>query len=177
MVISRSTVYKILLAASVGLLHLAWLVSAEQGGKSRINVVPEVIDEVVIAEGSECAVITVKFNYPTQFLSQFPIKSGNQLEIKLSFLAVKPSDRKFLFARESLLAPPNDIAALSKVNYEGDVLDGPLLVLYFTDKVIFKVEQGADFRSLNVTVNKSGSKKPCLTPLNESEIPGLAPAE
>ncbi len=63
MVISRSTVYKILLAASVGLLHLAWLVSAEQVKISRINVVPEVIDEIIISERSECAVITVKFNY------------------------------------------------------------------------------------------------------------------
>ena len=162
MVISRSTVYKILLAASVGLLQLAWLVSAEQGG--RINVVPEVIDGVTISEGNECAVITVSFNYPAQLLSHFPIKSGNQLEIKLSLLAVKPTDRKFLSARESFLVPPNDIAALSKVNYEGDVPVGPLLVLYFTDKVAFKVEQGADFRSLSVTVNRSESKRPCPAP-------------
>ena len=156
--------YKIFFAVSMGLLFLSWLVNAEQSQIAFIDGEQHIIDEITITEKSGCALVTVKFNFPAQYIRHFPKSSGNELHIKLSLLAVSPSLKKILSARESILPPPNDIAALSNVNYEGNVAGGPFLILYFTYTVSFKVKQGTDFRSLIIDVSRSESKTDCLAP-------------
>ncbi|MFQ5646482.1 MAG: hypothetical protein ACE5GM_06110 [bacterium] len=121
----------------------------------------QIIDEVFIDENSDCSIITVRFNFPVRYVRHFPKESGNELRIKLSLMAVKPALRKSLFARESVLPPPNDIADLSNVNYEGDLGGGPYLTLFFKRTVTFKVESGGDFRSMTISVKGRDASRPC----------------
>jgi hypothetical protein len=175
----KTTFYKIFFAATTTLLLLSLLVEAGQATErvAFIDAEQRIVDEILIDESENCALVTVKFNFPAQYVRHFPTKSGEELHIKLSLLTAKPTNKNALLARESITPPPNDIAALSNVSYEGNRIGGPFLILYFTDTVAFKVEQGSDFRSLNITVNRSESSAPCLPPPNKSEMPSHPPTD
>lgn len=112
------------------------------------------LSDVTISEEDGCAVIQVKFNFPLRYVKHFPYESGDDLRIQFDPIpiAVPPGERSALFTRESVRAPRNDIASLIEVIYEGNVQGGPFLTLYFRRPVVFRVEQGADFRSLNIMV-------------------------
>lgn len=112
------------------------------------------LGDVNITEEDSCAVIQVKFNFPLRYVKHFPYESGDDLRIQFDPIpiAVPPGERSALFTRESVRPPRNDIASLLEVIYEGNVEGGPFLTLYFRRPVVFKVEQGADFRSLNIVV-------------------------
>ena len=76
-------------------------------------------------------------------------------------IALNPADKEALFKREFLSPPPNKVATLTDVIYEGNVDGGPFLSLYFDSTVFFRVEQGADFRSLRITVFPEKKAKSC----------------
>ena len=112
------------------------------------------LNDVTITEHDTCAVIRVKFNFPLRYVKHFPYKSGDDLRIQFDPIpiAIPPGESSALFTRESVRPPRNDIASLIEVIYEGNVAGGPFLTLYFRHPVVFRVEQGADFRSLNIIV-------------------------
>jgi hypothetical protein len=74
---------------------------------------------------------------------------------------ISPLDEEGLSRRESF-SPPNDFAKLIEVVYEGDIIGGPFLTLLFRYPVDYKVQQGADFRSLIVAVPGPEAAGPCL---------------
>lgn len=119
------------------------------------------LNDVTIAEYDGCAVIQVMFNFPLRYVKHFPYESGDDLRIQFDPIpiAVPPGETSALFTRESVRPPSNDIASLLEVIYEGNVEGGPFLTLYFRHPVVFKVEQGADFRSLNIVVLGSEGAK------------------
>lgn len=112
------------------------------------------LSDVTITEHDACAVIQVKFNFPLRYVKHFPYESGDDLRIQFDPIpiAVPPGETSALFTRESVRPPRNHIASLIEVIYEGNVAGGPFLTLYFSHPVVFKVEQGADFRSLKIVV-------------------------
>lgn len=112
------------------------------------------LNDVTIAEQDGCALIQVKFNFPLRYVKHFPYESGDDLRIQFDPIpiAVPPGEGSALFTRESVRPPRNDIASLIDVIYEGNVEGGPFLTLYFSRPVVFRVKQGADFRSLNIVI-------------------------
>lgn len=120
-----------------------------------------IIDEVTVSERPDCSVVKVSFNFPVRYVKHFPYSTGDDLRIQLEPITRNVADREALFARETVLPPPNEIVGLSEVVYEGDIEGGPFLTLFFTRPVNFKVEQGTDFRSVVVTVAGPESKGLC----------------
>ena len=120
-----------------------------------------IIDDIQITEESGCSEILIWFNFPVRYVKHFPYEFGDDLRIKIRPIAIGPEEREALFTREPILPPPNELAGLTKVVYEGDVTGGPFLTLFFDEMVAFQVGQGADFRSLVIMVTAPDNPEPC----------------
>lgn len=119
-----------------------------------------VIDDVTITEEFDCTRIAVKFSFPVRYVNHFPGGSGEDLRIQLEPIITRALDSEGLFSREEPLLPPGAFDPLVELVYEGKIDGGPYLTLYFDREMEFKVEQGADFRSILVTVSDPGRPKP-----------------
>jgi len=111
-----------------------------------------IMADVDIVEEEDCALVTVQFSFPVRYTNHFPYSEGDDLRIQLEPVVTSPADREVLFTRETVLPPPNEIAALTEVIYEGNIQGGPFLTLFFKRTVAFEVEQGSDYRSLVIAV-------------------------
>ena len=113
------------------------------------------LNNVTITQKGEYVVVRVEFNFPLRYVKHFPYESGDDLRIQFEpiRLAVRPGEEAALFTRRSVRPPPNNIASLLEVVYEGNVEGGPFLTLFFVRPVVFTVEQGTDFRSLIIVVH------------------------
>ncbi len=120
-----------------------------------------ILNSVKITEEGECAVIRVEFGFPVRYISHFPYESGEDLRIQVKPIEVPRGDKEAVFTRESYGPPPNDIASLSDVVYEGNVVGGPFLTLFFRRPVMFKVDKTIDHRSLIIGVHGPKVSKPC----------------
>jgi hypothetical protein len=148
------TVLKIWIVTLMGLLILS-------GGLSAQPSRDKILSAVEIEEDLSCSVIRIAFNFPVRYVKHFPYESGDELRIQLEPIVISPLDREDLTKRESL-SPPNDFAKLDEVIYEGDIIGGPYLTLLFRHPVTYKVQQGADFRSLIVAVPGPEADELCL---------------
>jgi len=148
----KLTIALILALALGGIFFLSQWSEAE-----RLNI----LDDVRITERDGCAVIRVGFNIPVRYVKHFPYESGDDLRIQLEAISISPGEREALFRNEYHRPPPDDTSGLEEVLYEGNVEGGPFLSLFFRTPVVFKVEQGSDFRSLVVVVTGPEAKEPC----------------
>ncbi len=130
-------------------------------GSHRLLATQVIIDDIQITEDSGCSEILIWFNFPVRYVKHFPYEFGDDLRIKIQPIVTGPEERDALFTREPVIPPPNELAGLSKVLYEGDVPDGPFLTLFFDETVAFQVGQGADFRSLVIMVTAPDNPEPC----------------
>ncbi len=112
-----------------------------------------ILDNVKIHEKGKCAFIRVEFRFPMRYINHFPHDSGDDLRIRIEPVAVNQRDKDAVFTRESFRPPPNDIASLLDVVYEGNIESGPFLSLFFSRPVLFEVEQGTDFRCMIIVVH------------------------
>jgi len=146
------TVMKTSIVTFVGMLLLAspWLHARQL-----------ILNSVKITEEGECAVIRVEFSFPVRYIYHFPYESGEDLRIQVKPIEVSRGDRRAVFTRESYGPPPNDIASLSDVVYEGNIVGGPFLTLFFRRPMAFKVDPATDHRSLIIGVHGPKVSKPC----------------
>ncbi len=111
-----------------------------------------VLGDVDIEESPEAAVVTVEFNFPVRYLNHFPVEQGDELRIKLAPIAIGAVDRNALFNRESYMPPRPNLAGMSEVLFEGDTFSGLYLTIFFQNQARWQVEQGSDYRSLQIRV-------------------------
>jgi hypothetical protein len=111
-----------------------------------------ILGDLVVSKHDGGGEIQVGFTFPVRYVKHFPYESGDELRVQVEPIAISRSDKDALFKRESIKPPRNGIPDLLEVIYEGDVVEGPFVTLVFRRPVAFKVEQGADFRSLTITV-------------------------
>ena len=121
-----------------------------------------IVDTVEITEAPDCSEVRVSFNFPIRYVKHFPFSTGDDLRIQFEPITTSTAEQEALFARETVLAPPNDIVGLTEVVYEGDIGGGPFLTLFFRRPVRFAVEHGADFRSVVVVVAGPESTDGCV---------------
>lgn len=121
----------------------------------------QILDKVRIDEKGECAMIQVEFGFPVRYVNHFPSESGDDLRIQFEPITISQGDEDAVFTRESHRPPPNEIASLLEVVYEGHIEGGPFLTLFFRTNVKFRVEQGVDFRSLIIFVQGHDASEPC----------------
>lgn len=145
---------KMYLAAGALVLGLVLAAGALMAGH-------RIIDDIEIEETPACAEVKIVFSFPVRYVKHFPYDSGTDLRIQLEPIRISELDKESLYTRETLQPPPNDIAQLEEVVFEGDIEGGPFLTLYFRMPVEYKVGQGADFRSLNVTVKGPEAAQAC----------------
>ena len=120
-----------------------------------------IVDEVRVDERTDCSTIRVSFNFPVRYVKHFPYSRGDELRIQLEPIRTTPAERETLFSRETVFPPANAVVGLSEVLYEGDVDGGPFLTLFFRRETGFSVGQGADYRSIVVTVAGREAAGPC----------------
>ena len=128
------------------LLAIATFVSAQPGRRN-------VLDDVQIHERGNAVVVDVSFSFPIRYVKHFPIERGDEIRIELETITVSKVDRDAIFGRESLASfAYDDRAPIERVIYEGDVEPRPFLTIEFEHAVVFRVEQGEDFRSLRIVL-------------------------
>ncbi len=112
----------------------------------------QVLGDVGFVELAEAAEVRVAFNFPVRYISHFPNRTGDELRIKLSPIAIAEVDRKALFHRESYIPRKPNLAGISEILYEGDTFSGLYLTIYFRGIASWQVVQGGDYRSLQIRV-------------------------
>jgi len=111
-----------------------------------------IIAGLSVAEMVDGAELQVEFTFPIRYLHHFPEDYGDTLQIRLKALAISEVDAELLRQRESVRLPESGSVPLLDVSYEGDLPGGPYLTIRFQKPVAFAVRQGADFRSLTISV-------------------------
>jgi len=130
-------------------------------GSQRLWARQVIIDDLQITEDEGCSEILISFNFPVRYVKHFPYEFGDDLRIRIQPIVAGPEEQEALFTREPLIPPPNELAGLTKLVYEGDVTDGPFITLFFEDTVAFQVGQGGDFRSIVIMVTGPDTTEPC----------------
>jgi len=120
----------------------------------------QILDEVTLEQHQECRFIEVGFNIPMRYIKHFPFESGKDLRIKLGPLAINPNEESSQFRREYPGSLSSEVADIAEVIFEGDVVGGPFLALYFHKPLSFRVWQGSDFRSLVISISEKDNR-PC----------------
>ncbi len=113
-----------------------------------------ILDTLDVSSHDEGAAVTIKFNVPIHYVRHFPVDEGDVVQITVQAVAVGTLNEEQLQRRESLTWTPSRELPLSDVSYEGDISNGPNLIVRFRHPVKYKVEEGADSRSIIVTVAK-----------------------
>jgi hypothetical protein len=152
----------------LSLLSTAWAV-APTGGR--------VIEDVNVDLGATSNVINIEFALTVQYITHKISKSGQILEIKVSFPRSAEFDLGSLETRESVRLTERDGLPFAEVSYEGDIPGVKLVVITFKRPVRAQVSQGKDFRSLVVTVAREKHPvkvpEPESRPAVEEEIPAV----
>ncbi len=130
-----------------------------------------ILDSLDVSSSDDAEVVTIKFNVPIHYVRHFPVNDGDLVQITLQAVAVGSLNDEQLQRRESLTWTPTRELPLTEVSYEGDSSSGPNLVVHFRHPVRFKVEEGADSRSIVVTV----LKPPAPPRAPAADQPGAAP--
>jgi hypothetical protein len=152
-----------------GLLALLVLPGVCADGLRAQPVRDRILSKVVASEDAGCTTVTVFLNFPVRYVRHFPYSSGDELRIRLDPIAISPGDREFLFRRESMRAPKNERAAISRLEFDGSGPEGPLLVFLFRRDVAFKVAQGSDYRSIVVAIAGPEPSESCTPHVTASD--------
>lgn len=146
-----------LLGPSLGPALLALAVVAAPAAYAQTT--DRVLSEATIHDGDRCAIVGISLNLPVQLVSSFPAGFGDEVRIRVS--PIEGGDGMST-ARESLRPPKSDLAAISKIEFEGDRPEGPTLTITFDRPVYFQLGQGSDFRSFVLAVSGDQPNPECL---------------
>ena len=114
-----------------------------------------IISDISVTERADKTEFSIHFTFPIRYVKHFPNEFGDTIEIQLKEVLVNIDDADLLKERESIRLPDASYIPLLDISYEGDLPGGPYLTVRFLKPVAYKVHQGADFRSLLVTVNNN----------------------
>jgi len=111
-----------------------------------------ILDDLKIVDEGDHSIARIGFTFPVRYLRHYPLGSGAELHIQVKPIAINPDDLEDLFRRESIPPVAGNSAKLLDVVYEGSDTGGRYLSLYFAEPVDFEVEQGDDYRSMEILV-------------------------
>lgn len=151
------------------LLALAMLLPFAVLAPARAQPVTDrVLSRVLVNETDDCAVATIDFNFPVQMTSYFPEDHGDHVRINLRPIDVGRLNGGALTAREELRPPSSKKAGIQEIQYDGDAPTGPVLTVTFTSDRYYAIDQGPNFRSVNLQIANSPVADAC-----SSGKPGL----
>jgi len=103
--------------------------------------------------------VEIRFEQPMNYISHFPAKSGEQLDIKLRPI-LTPQIGSVIATIEDSLSPDNQPGKLLReIHYEQDEHGDGDLSVQFSQKMDFKVESSRDHRSIYITLLKAAGNK------------------
>lgn len=111
-----------------------------------------ILEDLNIVNEGDHSLVHVGFSFPLQYIRHYPLGSGAELHIEIRPIDISPEDEKDLSKREAISADEGNPAGLFDVVYGGSDVGGRYLSLYFEEPVAFEVEQGKDFRSMDILV-------------------------
>lgn len=122
----------------------------------------ELINNVMITDQKECALIRVEFELPVKYKKHFPESAGKELRVYIDPVISTAEDRQLIERNEYISPPDSDIVAIGEIIYEGADVVEPYLTIYFDHPMQFQVKQGTDFRSVLIAVYLPSSTGQCL---------------
>jgi len=112
-----------------------------------------ILDDVYVKDKDGCVTIQVAFTFPVSYVNHFPFGKGDELRIQIEPVSVSPLDQEVLYNRETLKPHRHkQKTPFVQVTYEGDIDSGFSITLLFSEVVTYEVGQGADFRSILVSM-------------------------
>lgn len=126
---------------------------------ARAQTTDRVMSEATIHDGDRCAIVGIGLNVPVRLVSSFPPGFGDEVRIRISPIE---AGGMVTTARETLRPPKSDLAAITKIEFEGDRPEGPTLTITFDRPVYFQLGQGSDFRSFILAVSGDQPNPECL---------------
>jgi hypothetical protein len=109
-----------------------------------------------------CGYLQVRFSVPVSYRSHFPVEAGDEVRIRVDPRALTPDDEAASLSREAVRPPYDPDLPVVNVSYEGDSLEGPVLIIEFRRPLSYSVGQGADYRSVLVGVPGPERDTPCI---------------
>jgi len=150
------------------LLAIAIILIAQLVGSEPVR--KKILDQLDVQSGEEVTTIRISLTSRVRYIRHFPYDSGEELRIKITLFDVSHDNREAFFGRETLVPFDDDDLPLEEVVYEGDIEGGPYLTLFFSRRVDFEVQQGADSRSVVVSFRNASAAivdQPSLRPDEE----------
>ncbi len=125
-----------------------------------------IIEDAWLERSGECGWLTIRFTLPMQYVSHFPPEQGKELRIQLKPLGINRSDMPALGHNEPIrVADLDAIAPVQRLDYEGQYNpNAPVISLVFEDEVHYRVQPGADFRSIRILLSRPSLDHCPLTP-------------
>lgn len=114
----------------------------------------KILDTVDVTEDKKNATFVVRFNEPIRYVSHAPKSRGSVIQVQLRLVGSTAEAS----GREQISRKASGALPLSGVTLENDAPQGPLLTLRFSRNVRFRIETGADFRSIAVIVPAAPSR-------------------
>jgi len=111
-----------------------------------------VLKSLEIAPRDDGWSVAVTFTLPARLVSFSPAEIGDLVRVRVGFPAVPEDQQRSLAKREALTPPPKSDSPLDQVVYDGTDPAGPTVEVRFRERVRFRVQQGADFRSIVVLI-------------------------
>jgi len=117
-----------------------------------------VLEDLEYAESDSEWELRVLFSTPVRYLRHSPQREGAELEIAVDLIGRVNLLDVLGSGPEVLQLPPQLTGLLREVRLEIRGDDRPLLLLRFSREVAFRVEPGADFRSIVIRVRKDAPR-------------------
>lgn len=113
-----------------------------------------VLDDVEITRTDDGYIIESLFTCPVRYITHFPHAEGDEINIRIDPVPLCDPDSTAGSGRGSISPRSETENSLYEVVYDGDILGGPFLTLFFKESVKFRVSQGEDYRSIVVDVHE-----------------------
>jgi len=127
-----------------------------------------ILQALEVHETATESVLELKFTTPIRYLRHAPGDHGDVIEIQLDLIDVSSTDVAAALARESLRLSRNIPVPLTAVTYDGTGGEIKVVELRFARALDFRVQQGRDFRSIEIRV-----ARPPPPPSVPVEVPAL----
>lgn len=137
--------WKSILIGTLVLLLLIYLVGLMQTPD-------KVIEDVVVFEENNRAVLQVKFNMPVRYENHFPESRSRFLQIKLRTITLGEVNRNEYINSDAILPGFLEKIPLADLAFEGKVPDGPYLSLRFREPVSYQVQEDVGLRSIFINL-------------------------
>ncbi|MBE0584412.1 MAG: tetratricopeptide repeat protein [Desulfofustis sp.] len=113
------------------------------------------MNDIGFERSEEHSIIHIEFTLPIRYVRHFPLEYGREVRIQLRPILSNVQGSLEVRAKDALFPPEQNTAGLTRVEYDGSG-GQPTITLTFARARSYSVQQGTDFRSLNILLPNKG---------------------